>query len=804
MKQFAILVLSAVVLLSSRTPALAAAATIDITPERCVIVLSADAKTYVQAAAEELQKHLNLITGGNVPIVQPGQADNGRYLFHVGIRNPSDDQPLASEEARWQVLENETYLYGNERHVFSTLSAVCGFLESQLNVRWLFAGDRGIAYTPTKTLRLHIGSNSWRPQLQLRKIRPDARVKQYPVLKDYVAEFATFLRGHEEHDQYARDVRQWQLRMRMGSHTALNYGHAFTGWWDRFGQTRPELIALNKWGKRRPELRLQPKTEAPKFSHKDRISVKVCASNPAVAEQIVADWDARGRRSPWANACQNDQAWGYCRCDNCLALDTRRDGEDFMDHLTDRYVHLANQVARLAKQKDPTAGAVMYAYHATEQPPRQLKVDPNVLVVIVPTTLELDKLSELFGAWKQAGAKTLVMRPNYGVYYETLAIPTGIEEHMYDAFQLSINHGAIAADNDGLTGLWAVNTFTDYILAKSLTDTTKPFSYWEDEYCAAYGEAAQDVKNYYRFWRTEIWNARLRPALGKIVERGKVHNFARGLSWSIGEYYRNEDFVRADTILRKALSRSISSRQRELVEHLLLSNEHSRLTFNAMSTSGLSRFEHARRLLQFRVTHKQELTLNWMSIFAAEMRFGDVTGTRIAEQLKAYPLPWVETGVAWQFKLDPENKGVAEQWYRLSWDEIAKWHHLRTDFFWENPYKSETDPKLMASLKDYNGHGWYATQQVIPRELKGREIILRFGAVDESCWIYVNGQLAGKHLFEKSSDWCTPFEIRIDSLIDWNKPKQQIMVRVEDKSGAGGIWKRVWLVSRNASSVSPN
>jgi hypothetical protein len=68
--------------------------------------------------------------------------------------------------------------------------------------------------------------------------------------------------------------------------------------------------------------------------------------------------------------------------------------------------------------------------------------------------------------------------------------------------------------------------------------------------------------------------------------------------------------------------------------------------------------------------------------------------------------------------------------------------------------------------------------------------------VDESCWVYVNGKLAGTHLFAKKDDWKTPFLIRIDPFVDWSKPDQLVNVRVEDKAGAGGIWKPVAVVAK--------
>ncbi len=50
----------------------------------------------------------------------------------------------------------------------------------------------------------------------------------------------------------------------------------------------------------------------------------------------------------------------------------------------------------------------------------------------------------------------------------------------------------------------------------------------------------------------------------------------------------------------------------------------------------------------------------------------------------------------------------------------------------------------------------------------------------------------GNHLFKHSNDWKTPFKIRIDEgFVD--AEEQVVIVRVEDRAGKGGIWKRVWI-----------
>ncbi len=774
-----------------------AQAPITVDPEQCCIIVPEVPEPVQTVAAEELQKHLGLAMDAEVPIIAATEEAAG-YRFFVGIPAPDDARPLAPEEARWVITPEAAYLYGDDEKHYGSRFAVSGFLEDQLGVRWLAPGDQGTVCERRTPFTLTPGEFSWAPKLLARGFRPDARPKRYPQPKGWAEQFWSFARTNEEHDQYAADVRAWQLRMRMGSHSPLNYGHAFTDWWDKYSETNPEYFAVNCWGKREPERRVEPQEESPVFTEKETTTVKLCVSNPAVAEQIIANWVAGGMRSKWVNVCENDLTWGFCRCENCCALDVPHEGEEFVAHLTDRYVHLTNTVARMAREHDPEAGAVMYVYEATEQPPRRERLEPNVAIGMVPTTVDLEELRDYYAAWHDAGATMIFTRPNLPHYYQTLAIPLGMEKRMFDVLALAVEYGAIAADYDSLRGLWPVHGMADYVVSRAMSDPDKPFEYWEDHYCAAFGPAAEDVKSYYRFWREEIWQDRLLPDLGDLITRGKVYNFARGLAWTLGDYYQAEDFDRAAAILQEAAARDLGPAQRRQLDLLILSNEHSRQTFAAITARGFERFTDSKALLDFRKAHRDDLQFSWLGLFWAENYFGDLAGLKIAEALKAYPLPWGQTALAWKFKLDPDEVGLNEGWQDIAPDQMDDWELMRTDFLWENPYDNEAYPsdELRAQLKDYDGIGWYATEQSMPADFEGRDIYLYFGAVDESCWVYVNGQLAGEHLFEKPDDWTTPFEIRIDPYLDPEVNKQRIRVRVEDRSGAGGIWKRVWLVSR--------
>lgn len=771
-----------------------AAPAVTVAPAASQIVLPEVANKVQAAAAADLQRHLRMITGVDVPIATEAAVG---YRFCVGIPAPGDARPLAPEEARWTVTGGATYLWGDDDSHYGTQFAVTAFLEDQLDVRWLSPGERGTVYVPRQTLALTPGSFSWAPALEGRSFRTYARPGRYPQRSASLDEFWGFAPTPEEHDQTAADVRQWQLHMRMGSHSGLSYGHAFTDWWEKYGQTHPEYFALNRWGKRGPEPLKQPPAAPPPFTVQERETVKLCVSNPAVAEQIVANWVAGGMRSKWVNVCENDLSWGFCRCENCRALDVARDGEEFGAHLTDRYVHLANTVVRLARKHDPEAGAVMYAYEMAERPPRRERVAPGVAIGIVPTTVDLRELEQLYSGWEAMGAHTTFTRPNLPLYYHSTALPLGADRQMFEVLQLALKHGAISADYDSLTGMWPVCGMADYILAKAMSDPSKPFEFWEDHYCAAFGAAAPEVKRYYRYWRQELWEKRILPDLGPLVVKGKYYNLARGVMWSLGDYYRSEDFDATDTLLRQAAAHELTGPQQRQLDELVLANEHARLTFSAIRGQGIERFTSSKALLDFRTAHKADLGFSWLGVFVTETRFGDLTGLKTATQLQKYPLPWVQTALSWRFKLDPEDVGQAQKWQELAPLQMPDWVWLRTDFHWENPYEADNIPaELLARMKSYDGIAWYATQQSIPAQFEGRDIYLYFGAVDESCWVYVNGRLAGQHVFDKPDDWTTPFEIRIDPYLNPEGGQQHISVRVEDRSGAGGIWKRVWLVSK--------
>jgi len=710
-------------------------------------------------AAKELKTHLELITGKTIPIEKAGQTRKGAYVFHVGKTPAGADERYQPEEARWEITPDAAYFYGDQNN--GVLFAVYDFLENELGVRWPGPGD--IAFKPQDRLRIRNLKGRWYPILNLRGIR---------YYKD-------------------RTAQNWQKRLRAGVHNQPRYGHAFTKYWKRFSKTHPEFFAMRKDGLRAPVGLKGNSDNVAAFQGKSSEAIAMCVTCDGLIEQIIADWKKAGCPL-YINLCEND-ALGKdsCHCPKCTALDVVPEKKtEWENWYADRYIHFANRVLAEAKKIRPDVKASMYAYDATEQAPAREKPAADLVIGIVPTDFSMTGIEAYVGAWKKAGLNHFFYRPNRHVYYNLSILPTGSEKHFFEIWQYLYRSGAIGFDYDCGRANGFFDCISDYVLLKAMQDPEKTFEHWEKHYMQSFGAASKEVSDYFRYWREQVWEKRIVPHQKEIADLGKVFNFGRGLIWSLGQYYKENDFIKAGKYLEAALSRDLTKEERARIEKLKFANEHARLFFNAVAKKTDA---DSLKLLQFRLRHKID-PLPWN-----EQYYGDVCGIKRVVNFKDYKPPYLKTPLFWNFKLDPENKGIKEKWYADSIAQVRRWGALMcTNTPWESPHKhyKQVSAEIRKKTAGYDGIAWYGTQVKIPADWKDRKIFLYFGAVDESCWVYMNGKEVASRIFKNPNDWSTPFALEINSGIDWNRPVQNIIIRVEDTSGQGGIWKPVWLVSK--------
>ena len=553
-----------------------------IDPAKAVIVSTGQD---TKSAAKELKRHLDLIGGVDVPIVD--KATPSAYVF----RFDTDVIGGNKEACSWEASPTETVMCGN------AYFAAVDFLENALGVRWP-DGD-AISYVAQNPMRLLRRKGSWAPELKLHGIRGGGSAKSY-----------------------------WHFARRMrlfGGHDAPSYGHAFTRYWSKYGKDHPEYFAMRSDGLRGPknakpeDLMDNIAVYAARTTGKD-IHVAMCCTSTGLVNQIVENWIVAGKPE-YINLCENDVVGqDSCQCPSCKALDVvpEKVNPNWETHYADRYVYFGNKVLEAARKHRADVKVCYYAYNATQDAPRRIKPDPASVAGFVPTYFSDSYISGYVGSWKKAGLTHFFYRPNRHHYYNVPYLPLGAEKHFFGIVQYLVREGCIGFDYDSNGARDGGFEWLEYyVLGHAMQDPSKSFEHWENHFCSAYGAARKDVKAYYRYWREEVWEKRLEPQMDEIAKKGKWFNFGRGLLWNLKDYYRASDFDEAEKFLKSAEAKKLAKPQRELVRRLRVAHDHARVFFEAVAHKSKANTE---ALVVYRKAHGYPL-YTW-----AEQYYGDITG----------------------------------------------------------------------------------------------------------------------------------------------------------------------------------
>lgn len=103
----------------------------------------------------------------------------------------------------------------------------------------------------------------------------------------------------------------------------------------------------------------------------------------------------------------------------------------------------------------------------------------------------------------------------------------------------------------------------------------------------------------------------------------------------------------------------------------------------------------------------------------------------------------------WEFKLDPQDTGLAEQWFSTFADSDL----LVVPGCWQGQgYGDDRREKIWAfEIEEriyqatYAGVGWYAKRFILPHSLMGKRVWLNFGGVHPSGEVWLNGVKLGEH-----------------------------------------------------------
>jgi len=292
------------------------------------------------AAAGELRAALIRAGGPDLPLLRSDAAARGP-AFVVGAPPPGESDPTAPDACRVGRRGDRVYLWGQGTR--GALYAVYAYLQDVLGFRWLTADVEVL------------------PRLERSAPLPDADLEQRPA-------FAVRDVGYFEAGQAP-----WNARLRLngefsaralgpewgGGMRYTHYVHTFYALVppERYFAAHPEYFALVD-GRRREAL------------------AQLCLTNPEIVK-IAADgvraWFAAEPQARIASVSQND--WlGACECPDCRAM-VEREGSQVGPIL-----HFVNAVARALARDYPDRLIDTLAYWYTEDPPRHIRPEPNVVI----------------------------------------------------------------------------------------------------------------------------------------------------------------------------------------------------------------------------------------------------------------------------------------------------------------------------------------------------------------------------------------------------------------------------------------
>ena len=525
-----------------------------------VIVTPDKPSAVVSYAATELQAHIKKATGVSLDIVAEAdlKATDSRARIYLGPTAATSKaglttDGLAPNAFRRETQDNAVFLIGKDDGVvppladtgsMGTLLAVYDWLETQMGVKWLWPGDGGTVVPATKNIAVKAsGEKMVEPRLIQSSFRPSA----WPGgMSDEVRK------------QYVYDINVWLRRQRFVRGVNMAYGHAYTQYWERFGATHPDYFALRPDGIRAP------------FDPKRPQLVQMDVSNPALHQQIVADWLVQRVQKPslkWINGIENDKTANdpACTCEVCRSWDPKNnvdtagnpwlagqeDGQAVggtRKSLSDRYAKFWLALQAEGRKHDPDATVIGYAYADYSLPPVETKLNKNIIVGIVPhgsfpqSPEDQKAFRAQWEGWAKTGAR-LYLRPNYTLLgYD---MPYVYAHQLGEEFKFSAENGMVATDFDSLLGMWGVQGVNSYMLARLNVDPTQKVDDILNEYYAGFGPASGEVKAYFNYWEQVTLGA-------DTAFRARSKGGWASISKSGDEIYTPETFVKGEALLAAA------------------------------------------------------------------------------------------------------------------------------------------------------------------------------------------------------------------------------------------------------------
>ena len=779
------------------------------------IVIPDGNSAMAKKCVEELNYHIKIATGKTLPVVKASKRDKSKPAI-VLCTPPANAVKYGKPNGfAIQVSGKDIHIFGDDvdgggfvwywrddsfdkkKGAFTrygTLFGVYEFLEKAFGVRWLWPGKLG-EYIP------QTANAVWKDDVLTGQQKLlHSRIRYQPWRRSVKA-----WSGPKAKREFEQATYIWILRNRMVRAESMEYGHSYVRFYEKYSKEYPGIFNLLPNGHRKSD---------PYYSYGSPRVISMCVSNEKLVDLAIKQWLENRAKLPFVNLAENDTN-AKCVCAACLALDVPNptDNIDFANRaaeakrrfyakdpkwyqalgsVTDRYCIFYNKVLAAAKKIDPNAKAVIYAYTNYSKPPVKTKVSRDIIAEYVPRISYPWKDSERkvyrqeWKKWHEAGA-SMFLRPNYTLRGHNF--PIYYADEIAEDFSFAWKNGLVGTDFDSLTGQYATQGLQTYVCArihmKGYLSKEEIFS----EYFRAFGPAEKEIRAYYAYLKE------LKNKTGNAVSKnflGLNYGGFAGDFLSMPNFYTVQILDKCMALLNKAEAKTKKgSMEYQRVQFLKNGIRHARLNSEANTAfiqykkdGNLQPFAKAlEKLDAFRVSIEPDLGCDFGFLYGCE----SFAWNRDSIRAQSGGVPLTSN---WVFSFDQKKVGEAQKFFAPNY-KTKGWFPIQIG----KNYNGQ-EPNLSWIKKhgtDYTGLCWYKTKFTHKPARNAKKVEIVFGAVDEGCKVWFNGQLVLDRPYPykgNTNSWNEPFSIDVTKLLK-KSGENDLTVMVINNIGQGGIFQSV-------------
>lgn len=718
------------------------------------IVLPKDAWDVEKYAAEEFVHFLKKSTGAELPVVRMGDEKQSAAKVLIGRAAALDSLPqwkgrVVSKDGALRIAggDDKSFSRKSNGRACGTLYAVYEFFDRELNLKFLWPDDEGggTAIDSRRSVVVKDCDYMYTPPFE------SVNIRHLPV--EYVRRAARVV---------ASPVR----------YPEGGGGHAFVKWFKKYGESHPDFFEMLN-GKRNVQS-----------------GTSMCVANPAFHNEIVRIWREACKKNPKIkydiNACENDTA-GRCTCPMCIAWNDP--GVDPAKDVSARYARFYKALYDLASKTDPSVRVFGYAYANYKNAPRGVILPENVNISYVPDSdhpFDEATRKRVIGGikgWQKTGC-TLNYRPNL---LDGYTMPHEISTDYYTEFQEMRKARMKRIDVDGPNPTFGTQGPFLYILCRMMVRPDMSLNALMDEYCSAFGPAKDAVRDYWGFWaRHVIEHAKEFHEIP--VEHNKLfHCVHYGFQYAFYAHMLFPEKLLKEGFRYLNLAKELAKGSPEhlkRVEFLVAGLEHAILCSRTCAVCADESTRNPERQAAIDAVHAFRKTApKWLfnpKGYALRPWFNEPAAWTLHE---VDPERIVKIPVKWKVKTDPDDKGISLGYDKADFNDSA-WEWGLTDRYLE-----------MQNFGSGYVHAWYRTVIDVPARFAGCKTTIRFGRVDESCRVFINGREAASFKWNPRKDFSTmnyPMSFDVTGFIKAGE-RNVISVKLTNQSGSGGLWQPVEL-----------